>query len=286
MEAKISYLVLAYRDPQLLRQLIGWLSLGSDHLFVHVDKRVDISKFETHENQKAVFIGSRHECPWGTWGRIGASIDLLKAGLETDATHFCLLSEDTFPLWNPEQIKAMLEDSDLALKMDFEKMGGPTKPLSRISSINQFEGDPRLIGPLRKILKRAPWAAKRVDWKSALEGMTPYAGDSWWIITRKAAAEIVEFSQKEKEKMEFFRGTWTADEHFFQTVLGNSADKYIFKNSPVYADWNPQRSKFLPCFLDASDFNNLRSQKKNFFFARKLHDAESELAHLVPRLWE
>ena len=116
--------------------------------------------------------------------------------------------------------------------------------------------------------------------------MTPYAGDSWWIITRKAAEEIVEFSQTEKEKMEFFQGTWVADEHFFQTVLGNSAHHYTFDNSPVYADWNPQRSKFLPCFLDASDFDNLRSQKKYFFFARKLHDAESELAHLVPRLWE
>ncbi len=285
MGAKISYLVLAYRDPKLLRQLIGWLSLGSNHIFVHIDKRSEISRFETQEPQKAVFIRSRHECPWGTWGRIGASIDLLKVALETDATHFCLLSEDTFPLWDPEQINAMLDDSDLAVKMDFEKMGGPTKPLSRISSINRFEGDPRLIGPLRKILKRAPGAAKRVDWKLQLEGMIPYAGDSWWLITRKAAEEIIKFSQTEKEKMEFFQGTWIADEHFFQTVLGNSENHYTFAQSPVYADWNPQRSKFLPCFLDPSDFDNLRVQKNTYLFARKLRDSDSELAHMIPRLW-
>lgn len=53
--------------------------------------------------------------------------------------------------------------------------------------------------------------------------MTPYAGDSWWLITQRAAEDAVKFCSSEVEKMEFFRTTWIADEHFFQTVLGNSA---------------------------------------------------------------
>ena len=105
----MSYMVLAYRDPRLLSQLTDWLSRGSSSIIVHVDQDVDQKPFTDLANPKAKFVATRFSCPWGTWGRVAASLEMLRDAVDSGSTHIALLSEDTFPLHDPESIPSLLE---------------------------------------------------------------------------------------------------------------------------------------------------------------------------------
>ncbi len=285
MTTKIAFLVLAYRSPLLLGQLARWLSQSSDEVLVHVDKRYEEQSFLQQVESTGRFVSERFACVWGTWGRIAASLELLQEALRGSATHFALVSEDSFPLHNPENLAAQLSHSSHHLLMDLEAMGSPAKPLSRISTQSRFQGDPRSTSLVRKALARSGIGNKDVDWRKHLGSLVPYAGDSWWVITRAAAEEIVSFASKEKEKVQFFSSTWIADEHFFQTILGNSSTPYVFAGTPMYADWDPTKSRHLPRFLGAGDRQALRAARTSFLFARKLEEASGELAKEIPRIW-
>jgi len=285
MAQQLAYLVLAYRSPTLLGQLTRWLAESSGDIHVHVDSQSDQTSFLEHSGDHSRFLPVRHSCAWGTWGRVAASIDLLRVALEGSATHFALISEDCFPLREPRNLSSALEASPEVLLMDSEKMGSASKPLSRVSRRNRFEGDPRSISILHKVLRHLPFSTQKVDWQSPLSNLAPHAGDSWWVITRKAAEEVLRFVNDEKEKMTFFESTWIADEHFFQTVLANSETPYIFSGSPMHADWDPAKSKYLPRFLNVDDVPDLIAAQESHLFARKLDRANSPLSSMVPDLW-
>lgn len=96
-QIRLAYLVLAYREPELLGQLTRWLSAGSEDIFVHVDLNVDPQPFISAAHPSANFLDTRFSCPWGTWGRVGASLAMLEAAVTAGASHLLLLSEDSFP---------------------------------------------------------------------------------------------------------------------------------------------------------------------------------------------
>jgi hypothetical protein len=279
-------MVLAYRDSGLLSQLTDWLSRGSSSIIVHVDQDVDQKPFFDLANPKAKFVATRFSCPWGSWGRVAASLEMLREAVESGSSHIALLSEDTFPLHDPEAIPSLLEKSGVGVWMDGERMGSPHKPITRLSRISNFRGDPRKQSKLLRILQNLPFTYERVDYRRHLGDMIPWAGDSWWILTNKTAKKILDYANSNPDLIKFFSKTWIPDEHFFQTVVALVDPGVEFRGTPILADWSSGNSKFPPYFFDRSSIDTLRNGKTNFLFARKLEKVEPKMTEEIYKIWE
>jgi len=285
VEQSVAWLVLAYRSPDLLRELSRSLSRSAGPVLVHVDARCNQNLFSDGEDDKVEFIESRFECPWGSFGRVSATIELIRRGLEFPVTHFALLSEDSFLLYEPGDIEMRLPGSETQVFMDLAPMGTSSKPISRISRRSPFRGDPRKQGLTLKILDFLFTGAfvNRI-WKEAVRNMDLFAGDSWWVIPRKAAREIIDFVDSHPKVVEFFQSTWIADEHFFQTVLGNSVSEYNFEGSPMLANWTSGGGPNPPYFLSEKDEQWIRSNRNRHLFARKIETYSKSFSSFANRL--
>jgi len=285
VERATAWLVLAYRSPDLLHDLTRSISPSSRAVLVHVDARCNQNLFSNSEAPEVEFIDSRFECPWGSFGRVSATIELIRRGLDYPVTHFALLSEDSFLLYEPEEIELRFPDSETQLFMDLAPMGSASKPISRISRRSPFRGDPRKQGLALKIMDLLfTKAFVSRGWKNAVGDMSLFAGDSWWVISRKAAQEIIDFVDSNPEVLEFFQSTWIADEHFFQTILGNSMSQYNFNGSPMLANWTSGRGSYPPYFLSEGDEEWIRSNRNGHLFARKIETHSKSFSLFVERL--
>lgn len=267
----VAYLVLAYRSPDLLYDLTRSIQPNDRPVLVHVDSRCDLNSYKTSYSSNVEYIDSRFECPWGSFGRVSATIELIRHALEYPVTHLALVSEDSFLLHDPNRIEDLLPDGETTILMDLVPMGSPSKPVSRISKKSPFRGDPRRQGFITKIMD---YLFTRVfvnrGWQSATESLSLFAGDSWWVISRKAAEEIIEFVDSKPETVKFLSSTWIADEHFFQIILGNSKTEYSFVGSPMLANWTFGQGSNPPYFLTELDEQWIRSGKRSHLFARKV----------------
>lgn len=285
-QPSVSYLILAYREPQLLGRLTRWLSTSSSPMFVHVDSAVDAGPFIANAHPSAEFVKRRFLCPWGTWGRVGATLEMLEAAVAIGSKYIALLSEDSFPIWHPREISEMLEETSAHIWMEIEIMGGQSKPLSRLSRRSYFRGDPRNQSLAIRLINRLPLTYAKVDWQKALGDFTPQAGDSWWILPREAAVAVLDFVRSNPATVDFFSRTWIPDEHFFQTVISNTLPEAVFRGSPMFADWTSGRSPHPPFMLDASSQRDLLVARKSHFFARKLEKFEPQMGSIIEKIWE
>jgi hypothetical protein len=285
VERATAWLVLAYRSPDLLRDLTRSISPSTRTVLVHVDSRCDQKLFSNSESPEVEFIDSRFECPWGSFGRVSATIELIRRGLDFPVSHFALLSEDRFLLYEPEEIERQFPDSETQVFMDLAPMGSNSKPISRISRRSPFRGDPRKQGLALKILDfLLAKAFVNKGWNAAVGDMKLFAGDSWWVISRKAAQEIIDFVDSNPKVLEFFRSTWIADEHFFQTILGNSLSEYSFEGSPMLANWTSGMGSYPPYFLSERDEQWIRSNRSGHLFARKIEKYSKSFSFFAERL--
>jgi hypothetical protein len=126
----------------------------------------------------------------------------------------------------------------------------------------------------------------RRDWRKYLGKMTPLAGDSWWILSRRAAQEIVDFVDSCPDVVAFFESTWIPDEHFFQTVLGSSLSAYNFAGSPMYANWTSGRGSFPPYFLRECDEEEILASRASHLFARKLELGDASFSDFTKKMWK
>ena len=205
-------------------------------------------------------------------------------GVDFPVSHFALLSEDSFLLYEPEEIGRQFPDSETQIFMDLAPMGSNSKPISRISRRFPFRGDPRKQGLALKILDFLfTKAFVNRGWKAAVGDMRLFAGDSWWVISRKAAQEILDFVDSNPKFLEFSRSTWIADEHFFQTILGNSLSEYSFEGSPMLANWTSGMGSYPPYFLSERDEQWIRSNRSGHFFARKIETYSKSFSFFAER---
>lgn len=285
MKRSAAWLVLAYRSPELLSELTRSLHPSAGPVLIHVDARCNQNLFSNSHDDKVEFIESRFECPWGSFGRVSATIELIRRGLDFSVTHFALLSEDSFLLYEPEEIELQLPDSETQVLMDLAPMGSASKPISRVSRRSPFRGDPRKQGLAIKFIDFLfTGAFVNKGWRDAVADMTLFAGDSWWVISRKAAQEIINFVDSNPKVLEFFQSTWIADEHFFQTILGNSMSEYDFMGSPMLANWTSGRGPNPPYFLTEYDEPWIRSNRNRHLFARKIEKHSKSFSFFVERL--
>ncbi|MGD0018327.1 MAG: beta-1,6-N-acetylglucosaminyltransferase [Candidatus Limnocylindrales bacterium] len=123
------------------------------------------------------------------------------------------------------------------------------------------------------------------DYKASLRYMTPYAGDTWWALSRDCCEYIVGFAAREKAFYDFYKHARYPDEAFLQTIVGNSPFKSKIARNVTYADWH--RGGYHPEVITEEHVRFLCNTKSfpaddpygpgEMLFARKFADGADDL---------
>ena len=109
---KHAYCILAHNEPILFRWLIELLDDPRNDIFVHIDKRTDISPFlqVSCNYSKLVFLQDRIACNWGSLSIVKAELALFEEVVSSGRYDFChLLSGVDLPIKDQDSIHGFFD---------------------------------------------------------------------------------------------------------------------------------------------------------------------------------
>lgn len=290
---KIAYLILAHDNALHLQRLISALATDSSHFFIHIDKKSDRTPFLAITGDNLHFTEQRAAVYWGDFSQVEAMLILLRAAcsLAGGFDRCVLLSGADYPLRSAQAIERFFEAAPDQEYMNLVAMPSKAagKSLSRLSTYQLRPGDPLLLRAGRKALICAALLPRQRDYRAQLGALAPYAGSTWWALSRAACDHILAFAGRETQVVDFFKNTQCPDESFFHTILGNSPFRSRIARNLTYTDWSdggasPARmtQQHLTLFQATSSFPAQDTYGAGaMLFARKFAD---QSAPLVARL--
>lgn len=288
---KIAYLVIAHKNPQLLKRVIRTLSSENCAFFIHIDRKSSMKEFSCIEGDNVFFSKERIPVYWGQFSQVQAELLLLRQalGMTQDYGYFVLMQGSDYPLKSSAYIHKFLEENRGLEFMDLVKMPAPGKPLSRINTVYYPSNKP-IRRFAARVLARLGLAQR--DHRRYLGGLAPYSGSACWTLSRDACQYVLEFMDRNPQVEKFFQKTAAADEAFFHTILGNSAFGPQIRKSLVYADWSAEGSH--PEMMNQQHIELFVSQEKILFndaygsgealFARKFSDDDIALLERIDEI--
>jgi hypothetical protein len=232
-----AYLILAHANPVHLSRLVT--ALGDDHpIFIHLDAKTDISGFGSIGGPSAHWSRRRSRVYWGEYSMVEAILTLISDALASPvkSDYYILLSGADYPLKSARYIDAFFARN---AGVEFISLAAiPSREAGLpLSKVNRFAmpSDRPLLQWLARASSRFGYER---DHHRHLRSMQPYGGSTWWALTREACEYILEFAEENEWFCEFFRHTYSSDETFFHTILGNSKFAPAVRRSLMFDDWS------------------------------------------------
>ncbi len=277
---KKAYIIIAHKNPRQLNRLIHRLSDGKSEFFLHIDKKVDISQFQSiAEVNKSIHFLNRFDAAWGSYGTIKPFLDGLQAVRDSPIgfDRVILLSGQDYPIKSNRDIDEFFERSPKSVFLNYFP----------IPDYERWPGNDR--GGLYRVDKYyfgAQWykhfASKTINLISKLfpaltrttpYGMKPFIGQTWWILDSYAVDYILDFHNSHPEYIKFHKNTFVADEMFVQMIVGNSTDERLLQsienNEKRFTIWKDITDAH-PKILKKEDFEAIKASDD--LFARKFDD--------------
>jgi hypothetical protein len=287
---KIAYLVFAYKNPQLLKREIERLSSEDSAFFVHIDQKSNIAEFSEITGENVFFTERRVRVQWAEFSGVEAILLLVRQALQSSQRYdyFVLLSGSEYPLRSASYIHAFLEANRGVEFIDLVKVPceAAGKPLSRINTLRYSLDQPYLRFVMRALAKIG--LAQR-DYRKYLGNMAPYAGNTWWALTRDSCEWILQFVADNQCISDYFRNVFAPEESFFHTILGNSPFASRTRRNLVFEDWTLSGAH--PATIGERHLALFESQLNvdvtgvygsgEQLFARKLSDDNLKLLHRI-----
>ncbi|MGI9087600.1 MAG: beta-1,6-N-acetylglucosaminyltransferase [Chthoniobacterales bacterium] len=236
---KIAYLVVAHRNPVLLRREIYALISQDADFFVHIDGKRDLRPFEQLKSPQVIFLEKRWPIHWAGFSIVRAILSLMSSALRgpQDYDYFVLLGASEYPLRSRKYIHDFFEEYRGSEFIDMVKLPNELarKPLSHVNKYC-LESSSLLVRRLGGLVAR--FGLLERDYRKHCRELEPYGGEMWWALTRGACEHILQFTQDRPEAVKFFHNVQVPDETFIHTVLGNSAFAGRIRRNLCYRDWS------------------------------------------------
>jgi hypothetical protein len=288
---KVAYLVLAHKNPRLLKKAIAALSSEDSGFFVHIDRKNDIGPFsQAGSNGNVVFLENRIPVYWGEFSGVEAELLLIRRALEDQHNYdyFILLGGADYPLRSPQYIQKFLQRNSGTEFMNLVKVPNKEagKPLSRIKTVVLQSNQPMRRLAVRALAKLG--LAQR-EYREYLGNLEPYSGSTWWGLTRDACHYLLEFVERSPRVSDFFRNVFAPDESFFPTILGSSRFGPQIRRNLLFEDWSRRGAH--PAMIEERHIAYLEKQETIYvhdvygsgevLFARKFSDENLELLNRI-----
>jgi hypothetical protein len=232
MEKKIAYLVLAHNDPVHLGRLLNAIDYKSDS-FVHIDRKSELGPFANQALPASTrFVQNRREVHWADISMVDALVALMREALRNSDqySHLVLLSGSDYPLRPARDIYGYFTSRPDHQFMKYIDMRDSGRIYMRNIKRRWFKR-PFWIGPSRvwnlpdKVIRRAGnYLHIPNQWRDDL--IVPYYGSTWTALTPECCRHILDFHDANPWYYGMNRPTFAPDEHYFHTIVGNSAFAY------------------------------------------------------------
>lgn len=267
---RISYLILADKNPSQISTFINTLDSTNANFFIHINEGSNIesqSLLEELKNKDSVFfLKQSHKVNWGGYETIIVTLMLLKECLsKVKCDYISLHGDEDLPIKNKNEIiEYIKKNKDKEFVNYFEmpvKKWWPDNGLERIEYywfIDEYGFNKSYV--LYEEQKSLNMKRKYFS------DLKPYGGSQWWTITRECAEFIIDYVNKNTSFCDYYKNTLLPEEGFFQTIVLNSYFKdRVLNNNLRYIDWNsgPQH----PRILNLNDYDKLIYSDR--LFARK-----------------
>ena len=234
--AKIAFILLCHKDPDAIVQQAQQLTAAGDYIAIHFDARAPKEAYAKikaglADNPNVAYARKQIKCGWGEWSLVQATLYAVAAAVDAfpRATHFYMVSGDCMAIKSATYTHQFLDADDV----DY------------IESFDYFESDwiktgfkeERLI--YRHVFNERTqkglfYTAFNFQRRFGLTREIPkdlqiMIGSQWWCLRRRTIEWILEFAEKRKDVMRFFRTTWIPDETFFQTLVRHLIPKNEIK---------------------------------------------------------
>jgi hypothetical protein len=224
---KLAYLILVHSDAQQFGKLISSLGENCD-IYVHVDKKADISPFlKIAGGKNVIFAKSRVSISWAGISMIDAQNILLIDALNNKErySHLIFLSGSCYPIKNQKEIYETITKYPQREFIKFIDMrdspGHYMKQIKRkwfneplLSENWPLSHNPEKI--LRKIATKFNFINR---WNDAV---IPCFGSQWCALTVDCCQHIIDYQRNNPWYREMNRLTFSPDEHYYHTIVGNS----------------------------------------------------------------
>ena len=291
----IAYLILAHHQPHHLSLLIEGLANPEVTFFVHLDREADRREFEHARAENVHFCEPRLRVHWGEYSQVEAILMLISEARASQKHHdyFVLLSGADYPLRSNDYIARFLSEHQGAEFINIVKVPNLDvgKSLDRLASFRVLAGGYTRRKAREALLKFGVIPDLRRDHRRYLGSLEPYAGSTWWALTRDACDYILRFASSEKAVMKFFRNTICPDETVFQTILGNSPFRNRVRRNLTYTDWSAGGAS--PATITAAHLDYFESSERvllcdgygegEALFARKFSEPSSGLVSRIEK---
>ncbi|WP_279155157.1 beta-1,6-N-acetylglucosaminyltransferase [Thomasclavelia cocleata] len=273
---KHAYLIMAHKQPELLKKLISLLDNEKHDFFIHIDKKsnLDYDDIKNAAHKSNINFIERISVNWGGFSQIECELNLLKSAISGRYSYYHLLSGFDLPLKSSDEIYDFFENSNNKEFLSFDNENISNQILERITLYYLLQEKINRKNYLFYVLDKISILFQKIFKVNRLKNsnLKIQKGANWFDITHKFALYIL---SKEDEIYSMYKNTFCADEIFLQTLMVNSKfidnlyhKKFDDDSHAImrYIDW--KRGK--PYVFRKEDYNDLI--KSDFLFARKFDE--------------
>jgi hypothetical protein len=278
--ARIAFVLLCHKDPEGIVAQAGRLTAGGDCVAIHFDGRSPAADFARlreglADNPGVVFARRRVNCGWGEWSLVEATLEAVRAAADAfpDATHFYMLSGDCEAIKSAEYAHRFLdaEEADYIESFDFFESDWIKTGIKEERLIYRH-----LFNERRR--KRLFYASLEAQRRLGLTRRIPadlriMIGSQWWCLRRRTVEALLDFIDRRRDVVRFFRTTWIPDETFFQTLVRHLVPERELRSRTLtflmFTDYG------MPVTFHNDHYDLLLAQ--DYLFARKISPHATEL---------
>ena len=262
--------MMCHKNPAQINQLIAALSDDDIDIFIHVDKKSNITNL-IDKNNHTFFISDdkRIDVQWGTFSQVEAEIALLESVVsKSDYDFYWLITGQDYPLVSAKDIVRFISSSpqtnyiDITSSKHLEKRNDIYYPNWMFKQSLVLRIVRRLWVELTGSYSHTFNCFKR---KKSLD-VSSFFGSAYWCFNKSFVHYLFTFLNNNLSYMKYFRNCSCPDESFFHTIFMNSPFKNERSEYLHYILWVPGNSS--PQILTLDNLSDAFASKK--LMARKI----------------
>lgn len=280
---KHAYLILVHNNYTHLERLIKKINFEKNDIYIHLDKKSDISLLEKKiKHPNVFFIPDRYKVYWGGWSMVKATMSSLSYILNKgNYSYIHLMSGSDYLIQSSSEVYNFFENSNNKQFLCYEKIT-KTTPADWTDSMDRihfyffndlkerFIRNPKVDRVVRVVLRRFN---RTFIYRKFPDLYVPYCGSQWWSLTGDCVQYLCNHYIENDDFTNYFKYVHCPDEIYFQTILLNSEFKdRIVNNNMRYIDWSEKMAN--PKKLIISDYEAIVNSGS--LFARKFNLEEDK----------
>ena len=280
----LGVIILAHTALNRTAEVTRYWAENGVRVMIHIDRKVTAKDYDALvarlSDLGGVHFAPRHDCTWGNWSLVQATIDSAEALLaaEPEVSHVLLTSGTCIPVRPVPALIAFLaqhRNSDFIESVTTEDVPWAVSGLEEERFTLYF---PFSWKRHRKLFDHAVSLQRLLRIKRHIPaGIVPHLGSQWWCLTRNTLEAILADPARPTFER-YFRHVWIPDESYFQTLVRRHS-KAIESRSLTFAKFDAQGRPHT--FYD--DHQNLLAHS-GYFIARKIWPLADRLyAHFLSR---